>query len=164
MSLVRRGGDFIQKGSCRMNNHVEIVQLEEKKYIGIPVTSSFQNHDPKRIEEAKEIFMNRRHEIKNAVNLEQYVCPHFSSEVLFTYFFGMEVHHLDAVPEGMIGFAVPVHKYAKIRSGQDPYEVIYRYLSHHGIQNDPRAISLEVYPFDRPVWPAEVDVYVPIKE
>jgi len=23
MSLVRRGGDFIQKGSCRMNNHVE---------------------------------------------------------------------------------------------------------------------------------------------
>lgn len=100
-------------------NQVEIVHLQEKKFIGIPVTSSFQNHDPKRVEATKESFLNRKHEIKNVINSHEYVCPHFSSEVLFTYFFCMEVSSLEDIPEGMIGFTAPPHSYATTRTEKD---------------------------------------------
>lgn len=145
-------------------DQVEIVPLDERMFIGIPVTSSFQNHDPGRIEEAKALFLKRRHEITNAIHTERYVCPHFDSETLFTYLFCMEVSRLDNVPEGMIGFKVPGRRYAKTRSEQDPYETIHRFLKQRGLENDPNSISLEVYSFESPVWPGEVDVYVPIKE
>lgn len=145
-------------------NQVSIVQLEEMKFIGIPVTSSFLNHTPKRIEDTKEIFLNRKNEIQNTINPDRYVCPHYASEVLFTYFYCMEVTKLDEIPEGMIGFSIPAHKYVTTRSNQDPYEVLHTYLDNDRMENNAKALALEVYYFDNPNWPTEVDVYIPVKE
>ncbi|MGZ9583743.1 GyrI-like domain-containing protein [Paenibacillus marinisediminis] len=146
------------------HDQVEIIHFQEKKFIGIPVTSSFQAHSPKRIEETKELFLSRKNEIKNVINPNEYVCPHFASEVLFTYLFCMEVSDLVDIPEGMIGFVVPAHTYAKIRSENDPYEVLHTYLKNNGLENNSRAIALEVYQFEDPEWPRKVDVYIPIIE
>ncbi|WP_185929320.1 MULTISPECIES: GyrI-like domain-containing protein [Paenibacillus] len=143
-------------------DQVEIVHLQEKKFIGIPVTSSFQNHDPKRVEATKESFLNRKHEIKNVINSHEYVCPHFSSEVLFTYFFCMEVSTLEDIPEGMIGFTAPPHSYATTRTEKDPYEQIHTYLANNGFENNSKALALEVYQFEDPEWPGKVDVFVPV--
>jgi predicted transcriptional regulator YdeE len=147
-----------------MSDAVEIVKLDQKKLIGIPVTSVFEGHGPRRIEEAKQIFLNRRHEIKNAVNNQEYVCPSFASEAVFTYFFCMEVSEIDEVPDGMLGFTIPAHSYGKTRSDQDPYEAIHAYLRANGMESNMKALALEVYSFDEPQWPSKVDVFVPIKE
>lgn len=64
-----------------MNNSlkVKIIELQEKKLVGFPVTSVFKDHNPHRIEEVKQLFMNRRNEIKNVCNENEYLCPGFSS-------------------------------------------------------------------------------------
>lgn len=144
-------------------NEVEMVELGELKFVGISVTSSFKGHHPQRIEDAKRIFLNRKDEIQHVLHQDRYVCPHFASEVLFTYFFCMEVSSLDNIPEGMLGFSVPAHKYAKTRSDHDPYQVIQSYLKTNGIENHVRGISFEIYSFDNPEWPKEVDVYMPVR-
>lgn len=156
---------YHNKGVVYLNfNQVDIVQLEEMKFIGVPVTSSFQNDSPKRIEDTKNIFMNRKNEIKNVINPDRYVCPHYASEVLFTYLYCMEVNNLDEIPEGMIGFSIPAHRYVTTRSNHDPYEVLHTYLQNREMENNVKALALEVYYFENPNWPTEVDVYIPIKE
>jgi hypothetical protein len=64
----------------------------------------------------------------------------------------------------MIGFTLPAHLYARTRSEGDPYEAIHAYLRENGKESLPRAIAFEVYRFDNPKWPDEVDVYIPIKD
>ncbi|MCD9023624.1 GyrI-like domain-containing protein [Cohnella silvisoli] len=147
-----------------MSNQVKLVSLQEKKFVGLPVTSPFEAHQPERIDEAKQIFIERRHEIKAVVNPNEYVCPHYTSEVLFTYFFCMEVSEITDVPNGMIGFTLPAHTYALTRSDQDPYEVIHSFLRDIGKESNQRALAMEIYSFDNPQWPSQVDVYLPIKE
>lgn len=144
-------------------SQVEFVKVEAKHYIGLSITSSFQGHDPKRVETLKQQFMVRRHEIMHAVNPRQYVCPHFNSETLFTYLYCLEVSKLDDIPEGMLGFTIPAHTYAKVRTELDPYEVLHSYLKEQGLQNDTKALALEIYNMESPRWPDQVDVYVPIK-
>ena len=145
-------------------HNVELVLVAEKKLVGIPVTSVFANHNPQRIEEVKSQFLNRRTEIKNVINPEQYLCPSYSSESLFTYLFCLEVFEFDEIPTGMIGFTVPEHKYGKIRTTGDPYESIHQYFRSQGIENNSKAMALEIYQFAKPQWPDNVDVYIPIKE
>lgn len=145
-------------------NPIKTVHLEEKKFVGFPVTSSFSFHDPNRIEEAKRQFLERKNEIRDVVNPEEYVCPHFASEVLFTYFYCMEVSALEDIPEGMIGFTIPARNYVTTRANADPYEVLHAYIKDNGIDHHPRALALEVYQFADPEWPGKVDVFVPIKE
>jgi len=146
-----------------LSSEVEIVHLQEKMFVGIPVTSSFANHDPRRIDAAKHTLIKRLEEIRDMVNPREYVCLSFVSETLFTYLICMEVNHLAEVPDGMIGFAVPEHTYGRTRSEHDPYDEIHAYLKQNGMNNNKRAMALEVYTFENPQWPDQVDVYIPIE-
>lgn len=142
---------------------VKEVTLPERRYIGMAITSPFAAHDPKRVEQLQKQFLSRRFEIKGLLDAETYVCPSFVCEQLFTYLFCMEVNQLSAVPEGMIGFAIPEQRYATVRaSGADPYDLLHAYLKAKGQQNNKRGMALEVYRVHKPVWPDEVDVYIPL--
>ncbi|KRF20224.1 GyrI-like domain-containing protein [Paenibacillus sp. Soil787] len=143
-------------------NQVQLLELPEIKLVGLYVTSSFKGHLPERVEEMKREFHKRKGEIRNVIRPERYISPSFSSEVLFTYLICMEVEDLSDVPEGMIGFMIPPHRYAKVKSKDDPYQVIHDYLDANGQQNDRRALSLEIYRFENPVWPDEAEVLIPL--
>lgn len=144
---------------------VEIAETGELHMVGIPVTALFQHQGPNpAIEAAKQQFLARKHEIAGQLHPDRYVCPHFASEVMFTYWFCMEVEELRDIPDGMLGFTIPAHRYVKGRSAQDPYELLHGYLREHGLRNHPKALAMEIYRFDNPQWPAEVDVYIPIAE
>ncbi|RKP57970.1 AraC family transcriptional regulator [Cohnella endophytica] len=149
-----------------LSQDVEIIHLQEKKFVGIPVTSAFIGigHDPNKIEKVKNEFVSRKEEIKEITNPLEYVCLSFVSESLFTYLICLEVKELIDVPEGMLGFSIPSHKYGKTRSENDPYSVIHNYFNQNGIKNNNRAMSLEIYKFEDPQWPNNVDVYIPIEE
>ncbi|QYR21283.1 GyrI-like domain-containing protein [Paenibacillus sp. sptzw28] len=144
-------------------NRIELLEIPEIRLVGLSVTSSFKGHLPERVEAMKQEFYKRKGEIPNVIHPERYISPSFSSEVLFTYLICMEVEDLSEVPEGMIGFTIPPHRYAKTKSTGDPYQVIHDYLNTNGLQNDNRALALEIYYFDKPVWPDEAEVLIPLK-
>lgn len=50
------------------NNQIEIVTLEEKHFVGVPVTNVFQRFDPESIKEANQIFLARKSEIRGILN------------------------------------------------------------------------------------------------
>ncbi|AEI38975.1 GyrI-like domain-containing protein [Paenibacillus mucilaginosus] len=144
---------------------IHLVSLEKLQLIGLHVTIPFElGKDGERsVHRVREEFIRRRHEIRHAVQPARYVCAHYASEVLFTYFYCLEVSSLDAIPGGMTGFTVPPHRYAAIRSDGDPYLDIENGLLANGLRKDIRALALEFYSFERPLWPSEVDVYVPLE-
>lgn len=144
------------------NGQVQEVDYPEMNLVGLCLTSPFEGHLPQRVEDMKQEFFRRKDEIRNIIRPERYISPSFSSEVLFTYFICMEVSDLSEVPKGMIGFTVPPHGYAKIKSKGDPYQEIHEYLKMSGKQNNPRALALEIYRFENPEWPDEAEVCIPL--
>ncbi|WP_426450800.1 GyrI-like domain-containing protein [Paenibacillus sp. S-38] len=143
---------------------IHLVSLEKLQLIGLHVTVPFElGKDGERsVHRVREEFRRRRHEIHHAVHPARYVCAHYASEVLFTYFYCLEVSSLHTIPGGMTGFTVPPHRYAAIRSEGDPYLEIENGLLSRGLRKDTKALALEFYSFERPLWPSEVDVYVPL--
>lgn len=144
-------------------NQVQLLELQEIKLVGLYVTSSFQGHLPERVEAMKQEFHKRKDEVRNVIHPERYISPSFTSEVLFTYLICMEVDNLSEVPKGMIGFTIPPHRYAKVKSEGDPYQVIHNYLDANGQQSDRRALALEIYYFENPSWPDKVEVLLPLQ-
>jgi predicted transcriptional regulator YdeE len=144
---------------------VELLEMPEIKLVGLTVTLPFAAHQPGKVEAMKKEFMERKHEIRKAVNPERYLSPHFTSEILFTYMICMEVEDFDLadIPEGMIGFTIPPHRYAKVKSKGDPYAIIQDYLNVNDMESNQRALAIEMYQFQNPAWPDETEVYVPIK-
>ena len=47
-------------------------------------------------------------------------------------------------------------------AGTDPYDLLHGYLRAKGLQNYKRGLALEKYNVHKPVWPDEVDVYIPL--
>ena len=145
------------------NNQIEIVTLEEKHFVGVPVTNVFQRFVPESIQEANQAFLARKREIKGILNQHEYVCPHFANDVLFTYIYCMEVTRIEDVPKGMIGFSVPSQRYAKVRSiDQDPYAIIKTFLKENSVENNPRSLALEVFRFGEEQHFNNADIFVPI--
>jgi predicted transcriptional regulator YdeE/catechol 2,3-dioxygenase-like lactoylglutathione lyase family enzyme len=144
------------------DEQVEIVRVEEKCYVGVPVTSSFQNVVG--IGEARQIFMEKKNEIQSIVNKDQYACLHFANNVLFTYVYCMEVSTIDKVPQGMIGFAVPGNRYAKARTKyKEPYGFINTYLSDNQMEKDSSSLAIEIFKFGEKEHYNNADILVPIK-
>ncbi|SDW58028.1 GyrI-like domain-containing protein [Paenibacillus sp. CF384] len=142
---------------------VQEVSLPERHYVGMAITSVFANHDPKRVEQHLKAFIARRFEIKQLVDAGSYVCHSFVCDQLFTYLSCMEVRALPAVPEGMIGFTIPPQRYVKVRVEQgDPYELLHAYIKAQGLSSNKRGMAMEVYQIHKPLWPSEVDVYIPL--
>lgn len=107
---------------------VQVLELPEMKLIGLSITSSFVGHEPERVEAMKREFNSRKDEISNIIHPERYLSPHFTSENLFTYMICMEVEELTNVPEGMLGFTIPAHRYVQVKSKGDPYEILHTYV------------------------------------
>jgi len=157
------------------NNPKEIsidrLELPEILFIGLPVNVSFKHGDFNKIGQLKEIFMQRRSEIPNIADLEHFYAPWYNCEVMFTYFFCMQVSSLEHIPDGMMGFAVPANSYLRAQyDGEypfnpDPYEELQRYREVHGLKHHKSAMVIEKYAFadgglDRRLI---VDVYGPIE-
>ena len=144
-------------------NKVQLLELPEIKLIGLSITSSFQGHLPEKVDAMKQEFFKRKSEIRSVIHPKRYISPSFTSEVLFTYLICMEVEDLSHVPEGMIGFTIPPHRYARVKSKGDPYQDIHHYLDSIGQNSNRRALALEIYHFENPTWPDEVEVLLPLQ-
>jgi Uncharacterized protein conserved in bacteria len=146
------------------NIQFEMVTLGTKHYVGVPVTNVFNRFNPELMKEANEIFNSRIREIKRIIHEHEYVCPHFANDIMFTYVYCMEVSEIEDVPKGMIGFHVPSQRYVKVRAvDQDPYESAKLYLEANGLENNTRALALEVFRFGEEQHFNHADIYIPIR-
>ncbi len=144
-------------------SYVRIMKAEEKRYVGVAVTSPF--HNVAGIGEAKQSFEARRDEIQSTVTSDEYVCLHFANEVVFTYIYCMEVSALGAIPDGMIGFTVPSSRYATVRSTEeDPYALIHTFLNDNGMESNPNLFSQEIFRFGEEESKYNADIFVPIAD
>jgi predicted transcriptional regulator YdeE len=117
------------------------------------------------MKEANQLFLERRNEIKGIINEQEYVCPHFANDILFTYIYCMEVEGINDTPNGMIGFYVPGQRYIKVRStDQDPYAISHEYLKENDLENNTRSLALEVFKFGEEQHFNNADIYIPIVE
>lgn len=143
------------------NAQIQVVQLDERKYIGIAVTSPLKN--VKGIGEANQLFMERIGEIQGKVDESTYFCVHFANEVLFTYIYCMEVSELQLIPEGMIGFEVPTNQYVRVQSnGEEPYGLIDKFLRDKGMQSHLNSVSFEVFQFGKEESKYNAEILVPV--
>jgi predicted transcriptional regulator YdeE len=147
------------------------LELPEIMFIGLPVNVSFKHGDFSKIGQIKESFMQRRSEIPNIVDHEHFYAPWYNCEVMFTYFYCMQVSSLEQIPEGMMGFAVPAHAYLRAQyDGEypfnpDPYAELQRYREEHDLRHDKSAMVIEKYAFANEGLDGRlvVDVYGPIE-
>lgn len=161
LEMINGGKTMNEKQQAVNTNHVQIVRLEEKKFVGVAVTSPFQKVTG--IGETRQLFMEKKSGIQRILKVDEYVCLHFSNEVVFTYIYCMEVSELKTIPDGMIGFTVPSSPYAKVRSKDtDPYELIHTYLRENGLESNLNLFALEVFRFGDEESKYNADILVPI--
>lgn len=145
------------------NYQIEVVELPEKKFIGIPVTATFQNQTND-IGKIRDVFMVKRDEIINQVNPTEYVCPHFSNGILFSYLYCLEVSEIGDIPSGMIGFSIPSSRYVKVRSPEiDPYGIANQFIQDNGLEHDKNTLALEIFKFGVEENFNQADIFLPIK-
>jgi predicted transcriptional regulator YdeE len=105
--------------------------VETKKFhlVGHSITTNFPDGFPDAAIKVQQELEDRVDEIKHAKNKEVLVSPHMCNEIFATYFACLEVTEIEDVPEGMIGFTLPVTKYAKISCSNQTMEQGYTKLN-----------------------------------
>jgi predicted transcriptional regulator YdeE len=109
--------------------------------------------DFSKIGRVKDEFKRRLSEIPNAVNPDEFYAPWYNCEVMFTYFYCLQVSSLEQIPEGMMGFSIPAHKYINTEYDgdypfdPDPYQVLQQYRGKHDIKVVKEAMILEKFMF-----------------
>lgn len=151
---------------------VKTVKLNEMKMVGFPVNVAFKDGDFSQIGKTKQRFMERKGEIKHVVNPDVYWAPWYNCEVMFTYFYCLEVSVFSEIPEGMMGFTIPETLYATVKYegphpwNPDPYGLLASYRQENGIANKENSMIIEKYEFAKDCLPGEgisIGVFGPIK-
>lgn len=153
---------------------IQIVKLNEMKMVGFPINISFKDGDFSKIGENKRLFLERKNEISHVIDPETYWAPWYSCEVMFTYFYCLQVSELTDIPEGMMGFTIPESSYASIHyegyphtMNPDTYELLHTFRQANHIQKKENGMVLEKFRFDDDCKPGEwvsIDVLGPIKK
>ncbi|RAV11229.1 GyrI-like domain-containing protein [Paenibacillus contaminans] len=153
-------------------SEVIVVRLPEMKMVGFPVNVSFRDGVFSNIGLAKRKFMENKAAIKHAVDPDTYWAPWFNCDVMFTYFYCLQVNKLSDIPEGMMGFTIPAATYAAVRYegphpwSPDPYGLLAEFRQSSGLENYEKGMILEKYRFDADCVPNEyiaIEVFGPVK-
>ncbi|MWC29726.1 effector binding domain-containing protein [Paenibacillus sp. MMS18-CY102] len=153
-------------------SEVITVQLDEMKFIGIPVIVPFKDGDYSTIGKTKQLFMERMDEIEGVINPSILWAPWYANDIMFTYVYSVQVASLDNVPEGMIGFTQPAARYATTHYEgplpwePDPYERLQAYRQREKLELAKGLMVLEKFEFDREDDPdglLYIDVFGPIQ-
>lgn len=110
------------------NMNVQVVTLKEFHIVGLMITTKISEN---KISGLWDQFERRSHEIKNrtdhytAFGLSEFSPnPHES----FNHIIGFPVHHLDDIPEGMVGRTIPMQQYALVGYTGRSIGEAYRYM------------------------------------
>jgi predicted transcriptional regulator YdeE len=109
-------------------------EVIEKEFIliGESTTANFPHSFPEAAFRVHQGFEGKRGQIKNAIDKNVLISPYMSNDIMTTYFACLEVTDLKAIPEGMLGFSIPLTKYAKVtctnRTIDEGYATVFEWL------------------------------------
>lgn len=141
---------------------------KEFQFIGISITANFPESFPDAAIKVQKGFVQRKDEIKNAINKEILYSPYMCNEIIATYFACLEVEEIGHVPEGMIGFKLPLMKYAKVRCTAktigEAYSQIFEWMQEQGCKQKwyDYSCPIEIYYFEDHAAVEAVDILIPI--
>lgn len=112
-------------------------------------------------------FRARRHELGDNIKSIAVMCPYDGNEVFATYWACHEVEHLEQLPEGMVQFTIPPHRYAMVsctnkRIGEG-YEQLKAWMAAERLEKDDHALAIEVYFIDEHLEEGPVELLIPLK-
>ncbi|RWR06538.1 effector binding domain-containing protein [Siminovitchia fortis] len=145
----------------------EIVQ-KELKLVGQSITANFPDSFPDAAIKVQEEFLQRTDEIHNAKHKEILFSPFMCNEIIATYFACLEVDEIDQIPEGMIGFKLPMTKYAKIscsnKTISEGYDAVYAWMQEHGYKEKwfNHSSPVEIYYIDENAEEEPAEILIPI--
>ncbi|WP_274364134.1 GyrI-like domain-containing protein [Paenibacillus thermotolerans] len=153
-------------------NEVTTVKLGELKMVGFPVNVAFKDGDFSQIGKTKQRFLERKGEIKHVVNPDEYWAPWYNCEVMFTYFYCLQVSELSDIPEGMMGFTIPESLYAAVKYEgphpwePDPYGLLAAYRQDNNVANREEGMIIEKFEFAKDCLPnreISIEIFTPVK-
>ncbi|HEY4552138.1 MAG TPA: GyrI-like domain-containing protein [Bacillaceae bacterium] len=145
----------------------EIVQ-KEFKLVGQSITANFPDSFPDAAMKIQMEFEKRRSEVPNARNKEVLFSPYMCNDIIATYFACLEVEEIDAIPEGMIGFTLPVTKYAKIQCSNktigEGYNHVFSWMQENGYKQKwlDRSCPIEIFYLEDNAEEEVVEILIPI--
>ncbi len=147
-------------------------EITTRKYtlVGQCITSNFPNGFPEAAVKVQTEFVERRNEIVNAKDHEVLFSPYMCNGIIATYFACLEVSELSEVPNGMIGFKLPLLKYAKInctnKSIGEAYGKIFDWMNKNGYRQRflDSSCPIEIFYFEDNLDEEDVEILIPIIE
>ena len=149
---------------------IKIVNKEEFKAIGVKWIGTFEQAARGEIKGFHKEFLERRHDIKGAVNPENiFGLSYHINDNGFTYYLALEVEGTPAIPEDMELITVPAYAYAsteyKGTEVHEAYTGLYAWIKQNGYAlNKSELEHLEEYPgsFDPVTDVPKLKINIPI--
>ena len=104
--------------------------------IGQSVTANFPQSFPDAAMKIQMEFEKRVDEVENCKNKNVLISPYMCNDIVATYFACLEVDALTEIPDGMIGFKIPMMEYAKIscsnKTIDQGYSKLFAWMGENG--------------------------------
>ncbi len=145
----------------------EVIQ-KEFKLVGQSITVNFPDAFPDAAIKLQKDFFNRVDEIHNTKSKEVLFSPYMCNEIIATYFACLEVDEIDKIPEGMIGFKLPMTNYAKIscsnKTISEGYDAVFAWMKEHGYKQRwfDHSSPVEIYYIDENAPEETAEILIPI--
>ncbi|OZB95026.1 GyrI-like domain-containing protein [Paenibacillus sp. XY044] len=140
----------------------------EFAFIGQCTTANFPEGFPEAAVKVQREFYPRIPEIKEAKDTRVISSPYMCNGIVATYFACLEVSSLIYVPDGMIGFKLPIQDYAKIsctnKTIGEAYDIVFRWMNEQGYRQKflDQSCPVEVYYLDEEAEEEQVEILIPI--
>ena len=146
-------------------------EVVKKKYqlIGQSITANFPQSFPDAAMKVQMEFEKRVDKVVNCTNKRVLISPYMSNGIVATYFACLEVDALTDIPDGMIGFKIPMMEYAKIscsnKTIDQGYSKLFAWISENGYKQRGYDISfpIEVFYLEEGAEEEVVEILIPIQ-
>jgi predicted transcriptional regulator YdeE len=136
---------------------------------GKSTTADFPASFPEAAIRVQQEIEGKRDQITNAVNKNILISPYLCNDIIATYFACLEVTNITSIPEGMMGFRIPLTKYAKVRctnrSIDKGYSQIFEWIKENKLKQKWFASSfpIEIYYLEEGAEEEAVEILIPLE-
>ncbi|MGN7388162.1 GyrI-like domain-containing protein [Sporosarcina sp. SAFN-015] len=148
-----------------------VCEVVKREYalIGQSITANFPQSFPNAAMKVQMDFEKRIDEVVNCKNKQVLISPYMCNDIVATYFACVEVEELTEIPEGMIGFTLPLMDYAKIscsnKTIDQGYSKLFAWMGENGYKQKwyDKSFPMEVFYLEEGAEEEVVEILVPIQ-
>ena len=137
--------------------------------VGQSITANYPHSFPEVAIKVQMDFIKQIEKINNCQNKQTVISPYMCNDIVATYFACVAVEELRDIPEGMIGFTLPLMNYAKIsctnKTIDQGYSTLFSWMDENGYKQKwfDRSFPIEIFYLEEGVEEEKVDILIPIQ-